>query len=69
MISPSKIFDSSFSFEEKALEIFEFQKSHNPIYKKFCEALGIMEVNSIQQIPLLPIQAFKDAEVVTAMGT
>tara|TARA_R110002124_G_scaffold287272_1_gene472159 strand:- start:2408 stop:3400 length:993 start_codon:yes stop_codon:yes gene_type:complete len=60
------IFDSSLTFEEKALQIFEFQKSHNPVYARFCKALGIDKISSIEEIPLLPIQAFKEKEVVTA---
>lgn len=63
MISP---FDKSISFEEKAFQIFEYQKANNKIYKRFCEALVVREVNSIEEIPLLPIQAFKDAVVISS---
>lgn len=62
MINP---FDSSMSFEEKALAVFEYQKANNKIYKRFCEALVIRKVGSVEEIPLLPIQAFKDAIVLT----
>ncbi len=62
MINP---FDLSISFEEKALQVFEHQKANNKIYKRFCEALVFREVSSVDEIPLLPIQAFKDATVLT----
>lgn len=63
MIDP---FDTTISFEEKALQIFEFQKENNKIYRRFCEALVVREVNSVNEIPLLPIQAFKDATVISS---
>jgi hypothetical protein len=66
MIDP---FDLSISFEEKALKIFEHQKANNKIYKRFCEALVVQEGSSIDEIPLLPIQAFKDAIVLTEHST
>lgn len=62
----SFIFDDRLSFEEKALRIFEFQYQNNVVYRRFCDALKIQSVQSISEIPLLPIQAFKDSEVVTA---
>ncbi len=66
MITSEYIFDSSISFEEKAVRVYRFQRKNNPVYKRFCEALEIDDVTSISEIPLLPIQAFKDAEVLTA---
>ncbi len=62
MIDP---FDPSQTFEEKTLQIFEYQKTNNPVYRRFCEALGVNDAMSVSDIPLLPIQAFKDAMVVT----
>lgn len=59
------IFDSSISFSEKALQVFEFQKEFNPVYGKFCKALGVNQVSDIDEIPLLPIQAFKDATIIS----
>ncbi|MBD3615125.1 MAG: hypothetical protein HUJ22_01035 [Gracilimonas sp.] len=66
MISPAEVFDASISFEEKAVQVFEFQKKNNPVYHRFCEALGVRKHPSLSEIPLLPIQAFKDTEVLTA---
>ncbi|MBO6794336.1 MAG: hypothetical protein JJ895_10535 [Balneolaceae bacterium] len=62
MIDP---FDPSLTFEEKSLQIFEYQKTNNPVYQRFCQALGVNVVNSVSEIPLLPIQAFKDATLIT----
>ena len=65
-LSATSIFDENLSFKEKALWIFEHQKENNPVYSRFCKALGVDSVSRIGEIPLLPIQAFKDAEVITA---
>lgn len=59
------VFNKQIPFKEKALQIFEFQKEHNPVYQKFCKALGVNRVEKVEEIPLLPIQAFKDATVVS----
>lgn len=58
-------FLSELQFSETAITTFRYQKKHNPVYSKFCSALGINEVNTVQQIPLLPIQAFKDTKVIS----
>lgn len=57
------IFNSLIPFKQKALQIFEFQKEQNPIYGKFCKALGVNKIQEVSEIPLLPIQVFKDVEV------
>ena len=58
-------FLSNFQFSETAIATFRCQKNDNPVYSKFCSVLGINQVNTVQQIPLLPIQAFKDTKVIT----
>lgn len=54
-------------FGEKVLKIVEYQFEHNLVYRRFCEALNV-NLESIQpdlnQIPLLPIRAFKDTNVI-----
>lgn len=67
---PSLIFSDSVSFEEKAQQVFEYQFENNPVYRRYCEGLGVnLESSSIlvqgdiSGIPLLPIKAFKDAKV------
>ena len=64
-LDPYQIFDKSISFEDKALQIFSFQKEYNPVYNRFCKALGITNPQSVKEIPLLPIQAFREKKVVT----
>lgn len=57
------------SFEEKAKEIFEYQFENNVVYRGYCKALNVDSPKVIQEginnIPLLPIKAFKDATVTT----
>ena len=62
MIDP---FDTSSAFDEKTGQIFRHQKVNNLVYKRFCDALHISEITSIDEIPLLPIQAFKDTLIFT----
>ena len=52
-------------FEQKALEVFHYQATHNPIYKSFIQHLSIAptKVNRVAQIPFLPIAFFKQHEV------
>ena len=54
-------------FEALALEIFGFQSTCNPVYKAYLEALKInpVSVNSVIQIPFLPIRFFKSHVVQT----
>jgi hypothetical protein len=71
------IFSDELSFSEKALQVFEYQVEHNPVYQRYCEALvdtnschpelvsGSLDEIDLEAIPLLPIKAFKDS-VVTA---
>jgi len=53
-------------FEDKALELFQFQASTNEIYKKYIDFRGIdpKTVSSLFQIPFLPIQFFKNHQVI-----
>jgi phenylacetate-coenzyme A ligase PaaK-like adenylate-forming protein len=56
-------------FEALALEVFRFQSANNPIYKAYLEALKVnpLSVNSIKQIPSLPIRFFKSHTVQTTL--
>lgn len=62
------IFSPHANFNEQALEIFHFQAEANEVYKKYLEILGVKreEVQSIEQIPFLPIDFFKKHKVVCA---
>lgn len=51
--------------EDLALEIFQYQYSQNPVYRQYAEAVGKTPstVNSIYQVPFLPIRFFKSHAV------
>jgi hypothetical protein len=61
-----KIKDQS-DFLEATLEIFEYQYSKNPVYQMFidCLAKNGKSVDTISQIPFLPVELFRDHKVVT----
>lgn len=65
-MNPYQIFDESVPFEAKVLNVFKYQLENNPIYYRFCKTLGITNPQSVDEIPLLPIQAFKEKEIVTS---
>jgi phenylacetate-coenzyme A ligase PaaK-like adenylate-forming protein len=54
-------------FKEIALQIFQYQAIHNPIYSEFLKHLNIdiSDVNEIKEIPFLPINFFKEHKIVT----
>lgn len=62
-----KIFrKDDFNFEEVALQLFEFQYTHNLVYKQFVDYLkiNVENVQSVQQIPFLPIEFFKTHDII-----
>lgn len=67
------IFSTDVPFQEKAKKVFEYQFEHNSVYRRYCEALGVNGGREILKqvqddmyaFPLLPIRAFKDAEIIT----
>ena len=69
MISDQDIFtiSSHKQFEKIALKIFRFQYENNLVYQEFCDFLKVdkQSVKSLQQIPFLPIQFFKNHNVVS----
>ncbi|MBA2498907.1 MAG: acyl transferase [Chitinophagaceae bacterium] len=52
-------------FESLVLEVFNFQYQQNPVYKQFVDGLliDILKIQSINQIPFLPIQFFKSHDI------
>lgn len=54
-------------FLTQALRIFKFQYGNNTIYHSFCEYLKVKpeSVNSLDQIPFLPIEFFKSKNVIS----
>lgn len=59
------IFDSSISFEERCLRVFQFQAENNSVLKRFFEPFGLKytDTPNPQIIPLLPIRGFKDGKL------
>lgn len=54
-------------FEALSLEIFNFQYANNPVYKAYADILKVnpVLVNSLAEIPFLPIRFFKSHPVIT----
>lgn len=52
-----------------ALELFHYQYANNPLYREYADALHIKvpHVQSIEEIPFLPISVFKTHEVKTGL--
>lgn len=52
-------------FESRALELFRWQASHLPVYRRYLDLLGHRpkEIQSLREIPFLPIQFFKSQPV------
>ena len=69
MINPQDIFtiSSHKQFEKIALKVFRFQYENNLVYQEFCDFLDtdVQKVKSLGQIPFLPIQFFKNHDVVS----
>lgn len=67
----SEIFDikNDTGFEETALKVFRFQARENPVYRNFLQYLSIQpeKIDSIYNIPFLPIQFFKTHRVVSSL--
>lgn len=62
-----KIFNKDkFNFEEIALELFVFQYTYNSVYKQFVDYLkiNVNKIQTVQQIPFLPIEFFKTHHVI-----
>ncbi|MCR9182583.1 MAG: acyl transferase, partial [Flavobacteriaceae bacterium] len=59
---------SSKDFEQKALEVFQHQFENNAVYRSFCDLLykHPAEINTINEIPFLPIEFFKSKKVVSS---
>lgn len=69
MISKEEIFsiENSQAFETAALRVFQFQAENNLVYKEFITHLGInpQSIDSVEEIPFLPIQFFKTHKIIT----
>lgn len=67
MIAHQDIINVKEDFFKVALDIFEFQKKHNPIYAAYLDAIQYNKVPSlIIDFPFLPISFYKTHQVVAA---
>ncbi len=59
------------SFDDLALEVFEYQSKHNPVYRAFLKYTGRlgMPVFDLDELPFLPISLFKTHEIRTGKWT
>lgn len=54
-------------FEPLALEVFQYQAAHNPLYQRYLKLLGRLpdQVQGLDDIPFLPISLFKNHTIKT----
>lgn len=50
-------------FEHIALEVFDYQYNHVPVYKAYVDQLGHAKPTKLNEIPFLPIAFFKSTRV------
>ncbi|ARN78627.1 acyl transferase [Nonlabens spongiae] len=56
-------------FQKLALDIYKYQRDHNPIYDTYCSHLNVGSIDSLEQIPFLPISFFKKFKISTETDT
>lgn len=73
MIDTNTIFniDSEQTFNELAMDVFNYQFKNNKVYRSFCDLLykHPSDVETITDIPFLPIEFFKTHEVLSSQKT
>ena len=69
-MNPNEIFNikNPADFDKFTLSAFDHQVLNNPVYAQFCRLLKVnpKEVKTIDQIPFLPIQFFKEKQVLAS---
>lgn len=69
VFDPEQICNPTLDFNQKCLEIFEWQLKNNQLYKKYVTELESLELFNtgsdpkIDSIPLMPIEVFRDVKV------
>ena len=60
---------SEAQFKTAAFEVFKHQFENNKTYRSFCDLLNIhpADIQSIEQIPFLPIQFFKSRKILSSI--
>ncbi|MDZ4748279.1 MAG: acyl transferase [Saprospiraceae bacterium] len=58
-------------FEGVAMELWKYQYTFNPLYRSYCDLLGIQrdQVSKMAEIPYLPIVMFREHEIKTGNWT
>ncbi|GGD90286.1 LuxE/PaaK family acyltransferase [Planktosalinus lacus] len=61
---------SAKDFEQKALEVFQYQFDNNTVYRSFCDLLykHPADIKKIEDIPFLPIEFFKSKTILSTAG-
>lgn len=56
-----------FDFNSLAIEVYQYQKKHNPIYRRFIDIIGQLDrqIDHYANIPFAPISLFKSLEIKT----
>lgn len=65
---PERIFGATTgSFDNLALEVFQYQYAHNAIYRQYCQNLKVDRdrINKVEKIPFLSINFFKTHPITT----
>jgi phenylacetate-coenzyme A ligase PaaK-like adenylate-forming protein len=57
--------DSPEAFEKVTLDIYRYQLQKNKVYRQYCQLLNKSKVETIDEIPFLPIQFFKSHHIVS----
>jgi len=54
-------------FVNAALEVFKYQRDHNPVYRKFTDSLGKgrNSVLSLHELTFLPVEFFRNHKIIT----
>jgi len=67
--TPFSLENTQEAFKAYALELFAFQYKYNTVYHEFCSLLKKTpeHVQTIEDIPFLPISFFKTHQVITQM--
>lgn len=58
--------DADHYFEKVCKDNFDFQKTQNPVFRSFLTHLGRLDFSHYDSVPLLPIEAFRDAKIMTS---
>jgi hypothetical protein len=61
------IFDSEIPFTERCRAVFRYQAENSPVYHRFISAFGLRSSSQLspEEIPLMPIRAFKDTVIIS----